>query len=851
MLSWGEAPRARFSIQAHYDGSGRIVGEFFLDSSDSFIPGEKIVSHTWALSSGKTYRGRGLFLRLHPGDYSLKLTVASKSGKAVSSSRKITVAAQYRADEISSPVSATLKGYDENQFHPTVLSLQIHFDGLGIDPKTEIDVMTPHSEGVFSETSVVKKLSILSTHEVEMEVSVRDGWNELRFVGFDPRGHMIQKDFSFFAGNRQLSVRVSGRDGLPVTDGVLKVVDIQSGQVFQDFPIKGSQFFLTNLPRREVYLYFLRSDGDFSGQRLPVDATRVELSLRGFRQMAKVSNPDFLQGLAGWKYHGQKKKKRRGERILGGVFDRGESAEYSHAFITSKRYLYYAINSLGYSPHAYVDIILRNYTQKTVSIHSYLGRDLEHGVFRDYRGGLAMESEKGDRVEIIVQFMNPKMGASILDDSPLQYLDSDFLSTDCGGLQEDVYDLYGDAKGRPVAESLLNYLSLGAGLEGRHENTLYLLSGECEVLSLALESGGQIFAKSWKVGKKQVWFQKEEAIFEGFSFREIDDDWLKIGDGVNIVLSYKDEEGVHKRRLLRRISPQHILQWYPAFGSFGLSDANPYDRGDKWVNRQTKQFLDGVGSHGVGESLLINDVSNINGGIFYGHREHREGLDMDFILLGSFHYDDIFSFHEFEGIRHFIEGIGEDHLFIERIIASQNLTSEGHSFVNYSCIQNSPATTYIKNDLRGHHFNHWHLDVSRDKTGHFSTDQWQRPLISYRVETQDDGLSSHITLLDSGNSLYSLLFLTPKQEDLNGNPHLFTKAEGTKVWGSVGGVTYSFDPTSRPQIIVSFSSKEAKSDFEKYGIRVTRFDGSSTYSLENFSRLPCTVKDIELSEIFF
>ena len=110
-------------------------------------------------------------------------------------------------------------------------------------------------------------------------------------------------------------------------------------------------------------------------------------------------------------------------------------------------------------------------------------------------------------------------------------------------------------------------------------------------------------------------------------------------------------------------------------------DDDNNDDGDDWAHYRTIDFLEKVYVV-YGSKFGYNDISNINGGKFQKHREHQEGLDIDFIIRdgGEDFGDEKLSWNEFESIRKFIER-GFDSSgnnsgyepYIKRIIAPTNI----------------------------------------------------------------------------------------------------------------------------------------------------------------------------------
>ena len=398
--------KAKLRIQARRNAAGQILGDISVDSLSSTIDNGEITSVSWSLSNGETGADSYFSTRLDPGRYLLELKLESSNENIAKVAQILDVAAKYHPSELPSPVNTTITGYNAAAFNAPTLTLTVSFDGEGIDLSQDIHVLSQDSSDRVS--SLVKT----SSNEITVGINALDGLNYLRFSAFDKQGNYVHRDFQFFAGSRTITIDVLDSSDSNVTNGVFKAVDTKSNTPIAITTITNSQFVMNNVPATHFYLYFLREDGDFAAKRISSTVTDVDLTLRGFSTVSTTPNLDLTQGSTGWTFDSdyvtltQVNGQNRFQVVLGA----GESTEYSHAFIASDKYLYQGVQIKGNIVDAYTNVILRNYTQDTVSVRSLSPQDLGYttqGEFNIEKGSIFLEGNIGDQMEVIVQFVAP------------------------------------------------------------------------------------------------------------------------------------------------------------------------------------------------------------------------------------------------------------------------------------------------------------------------------------------------------------------------------------------------------------------------------------------------------------
>ena len=724
-------------------------------TDDSSIIGGKITRRTWTLSNGDTQEGLLFSTRLDPGKYLLSLEVETDQGTTAIAYAAFDVAAKYRNDEIASSVNTTIAGYNSSAFNPIALTLSVSFDGEGIDLNRAIDITSDY-------TSLVTATTKTSANEIVIGINALDGLNDLVLSAFDKSGHYIQKRISFLAGSRTITVDVLDGMSNQVTAGSFKAVHTKANTELAITTVTSNQFVVNNAPADDLYLYFIKTDGDFAGKRISSTDTDVDLNLRGFSTISTTANPDLSHGSTGWTFNSNYVTLVQvgGENRFQIDMEQGESTEYSHALIASQRYLSYPIQLEGNIIDAHTNIILRNYTQDTVSVRSLSPQDLGFNTlgesFDIFEGYVSIEAATGDQLEIIVQITAPAASLQgITRDSRLGEKErsiSVLRGKRKGGifwickLGVKFYDIYREAEkeikrkdeeGNEITVKLprgiiaepLKYLSLGSYELGRerdkHSSVLYTLPDDkvsyCQVRSIALrvKGGPSKTSNPATIMQSRPWSSDNYRIkvFEFFDTSGLlGSDTIPQKD-VKIFVTFGSD---FRKWDVGTVSAKNILKQYASSNAIhiGSSDDNKYDRRDQWVGKIGKIFLDKVFTkygerddnkeRKIKEIFKINDISNINGGTFPPHAGHQGGLDIDFIIVKGFLNDRKFSFKEFEVIRQFVErGVGssesgdvgyEPYIKNRGIIASQNLTGGKDSFVNYSCINSKPATNYIVND---------------------------------------------------------------------------------------------------------------------------------------------------------
>ena len=335
-------------------------------------------------------------------------------------------------------------------------------------------------------------------------------------------------------------------------------------------------------------------------------------------------------------------------------------------------------------------------------------------------------------------------------------------------------------------------------------------------------------------------------------------------------------------KMIAKIPAKNILTWYDREKkrTFSGRDNNDYDRGDGWTSEVSKNFLNKA-YRKLDERFLTNDISNMNGGAFYQHSTHRDGAGIDFKINGEGDNfgDNKFSFNEFELIRNFVKA-GAGSLGYERyidirsnsgrgtsdggyqrgIIATQNLAS-GKSFVDYACINNKPASNYIRNG-KGH-FDHWHVDVTDQRLSSLRLkdgEEGQSSEIPYSVkmiQNKDGNKILSIRTPVQDDAVYSLLLIKPGDDySPNDNAKFFTDESGSTKSKTIAidankSFTYTLDPKGgMMQIEVDNPEQGGLSlkELHDYKVRITKFVGSSnTYTKSNFvGASSCSFRDISL-----
>ena len=318
-----------------------------------------------------------------------------------------------------------------------------------------------------------------------------------------------------------------------VTAGSFKAVHTKANTEVAITTVTSNQFVVNNAPADDLYLYFIKTDGDFAGKRISPTTTDVDLSLRGFSTISTTANPDLSHGSTGWTFNSNYVTlvQVSGENRFQIDMEQGENTEYSHAFIASQRYLSYPVQLKGNIIDAYTNIILRNYTQDTVSVRSLSPQDLGFNApgesFDIFEGRVTIEAATGDQLEIIVQITAPAASLQgITQDSELGEEERKVLiingipprgsHKNCENWVN-LYDIYKEAQKeketgkkdkngkkikvklpRGVIAESLKYLSLGSytleGEENQRSSVLYTLPDEkasdCHVKSIALRVKG-------------------------------------------------------------------------------------------------------------------------------------------------------------------------------------------------------------------------------------------------------------------------------------------------------------------------------------------------------------------------
>ena len=385
--------------------SGAILGKVHA-TDDSSIVGGKIIRRTWTLSNGDTQEGFSFLTRLDPGKYLLSLEVETDQGTTAITRAAFDVAAKYRNDEIASSVNTTIAGYNSSAFNPIALTLSVSFDGDGIDLNRAIDI-------TFDYTSLVTATTKTSANEIVIGINALDGLNDLVLSAFDKSGYYIQKRVSFLAGSRTITVDVLDSMSNQVTAGSFKAVHTKTNTEVAITTVTSNQFVVNNAPASDLYLYFIKTDGDFAGKRISSTDTDVDLNLRGFSTISTTANPDLSHGSTGWTFNSKyiTLVQVGGENRFQIDMEQGESTEFSHALIASQRYLSYPVQLEGNIVDAHTNIILRNYTQDTVSVRSLSPQDLGFNTpgepFDIFKGYVSIEAATGDQLEIIVQITAP------------------------------------------------------------------------------------------------------------------------------------------------------------------------------------------------------------------------------------------------------------------------------------------------------------------------------------------------------------------------------------------------------------------------------------------------------------
>ena len=207
---------------------------------------------------------------------------------------------------------------------------------------------------------------------------------------------------------------------------------------------------------------------------------------------------------------------------------------------------------------------------------------------------------------------------------------------------------------------------------------------------------------------------------------------------------------------------------------------------------------------------------------------------------------------------------------IERgILATQNLTKKKDSFVNYSCINNKPASTYIRN-VDGH-YNHWHVDISAPSgTARYLNKEKERNMpIQYETAIEDGPGGSKVLVIKLPKEMGTIYSFLLAKSDSNFSPNSddhsnsFTKGGGDMMTGSIvednKTFTYTLKPidSNNPQIRITTTAGEggiaAFDSLSKYKIRVNKFYVRSSrpdiklYTKENFAKATsCLSRDIDI-----
>ena len=881
------------------DESDSILGEVWA-SDDSTIENGEIVKRAWTLSNGTIQEGNLFTARLDPGRYTLGLRIESSEGTVAHTGTILNIGAKYQKSEIASDVNATIAGYSANAFNPTSLTLNISFDGDGIDLDQAIDV-------AYDYNSLVSSITKTNANQISVAITALDGLNELTFSAFDTRGHYIQVPISFLAGSRSITADVLDSMSNNVTTGSFKAIHTQTNTPVTITTTNNSnQFVINNAPASDLYVYFLKTDGDFVGKRIDAITNDLDLTLRGFSTVSATANLDLSQGSSGWTFDSNYVTLVQvdGENRFEVVLEAGESTEYSHAFTAANRYLYQGVQIKGNIVDAYTNVILRNYTQNTVAVRSLSPQDVgynEEGQSFDIdKGDIFLEANVGDQMEVIVQFVAPPSSLkSVLESQDSLYRSIREIRTSARTPQgafcqkitvTELFDICQKCKEdnegpvRSLVAEELKYFSLGQytinEMPGVNKSSIfYLLLGEnpnlCTIQSAALSVEGVspiVGNSSSRVDN--VFYKKRKRSFTPFEFGDttplIASNFSNQKD-LALEIRYSD---MGLRPSTFRFAKDKILKRYEKGKRFRYGSAlwaqnpddNKYDRSDTWAHYRTKEFLDnvyGVNNQNNRFDFKYNDISNINAGSFGGdppHSEHRQGLDIDFIV-GGFENDRKFSLGEFEGIKNFIEtGANSYAPYIKRIIASQSLTD---SFVKYSCINGRAATKYIKN-TDSEHFNHWHVDILPGNTSSRQSrmeDKRSTP-ISYTV-TKEQGGNQTVLVINfppDENAIYSFLLIKPDlRTSPNENPKLFTKKSGASIIEEtiVGDFKYSFRPdgsatpeTRRAQIKIILPEGEGKLSslrgLQGYKVRINKFMEGS-YGVGSFRKeSSCNTIDIDL-----
>ena len=543
-------------------------------------------------------------------------------------------------------------------------ALNITFDGNGIDLDNGIDVSADYA-------SIVGSITKTSANEISIAINAMDGPNDLVFSAFDTNGYYIQEHIRFLAGSRTITVDVLDDMSSNVTTGSFKAIHTPTNTEVSIATTNGSnQFVVNNAPASDLYLYFVKTDGDFAGKRIDSTTSDLDLTLRGFSTISATANPDLSQGSTGWTFDTDYVTLVQvdGENRFQIELDQGESTEYSHAFTASQGFLSKPVQLKGNIIDAHINVILRNYTQNTVAIRSLSPRDLGYDTdgefFSIFEGYVTLGGSTGDQMEIIVQIVTPltSMRTTPNTDRQLSYIEVETLFGRCR-IDKRLFDLYqvGEEDDKnPVevwAHPQLNYLSLGAyptdgkkKENGTKSSVLYILDHQqedyCQINSIKMRSGNSfVISNTPFTVPKQVFTTSNQyqsilrqELFLAFEFDDTSSllpPLVSSPTRVDILVRYSGPlSESEKEKKIAEIPRRNILTWYgemPDNTYSGNRDKDEYDRGERWVHQRSREFLDHV--YTVKENradFKINDISNINGGTFYGHGYHLLGREIDF-----------------------------------------------------------------------------------------------------------------------------------------------------------------------------------------------------------------------------
>ena len=403
---------------------------------------------------------------------------------------------------------------------------------------------------------------------VTAHVNTLDGFNDLTLVAYDDNGHFIKKDFSFFTGSRRITVDILDASDINAINGTFKVIDTKTNTEFSITEISNNQFIINNTPARDFYLYFLRENGHFAGKRISSSETDVDIYLRGLSVVSATANPDLVYGSQGWTLDSDYVEviSVDGKNQFQVSLDLGENTEYSHAFTATQRFLSYPLRTKGNIVNSHTNVILRNYTQKTIAARSLSpadkGYDQNGESFDISSGSVSLEANTGDQLEIIVQvFTPPAPSGELKRAGSLLYSTEPALILNCH-LDEKVYGLQGSL---PEAHAL-KYLSVAQTPVPMNLYSSYpIITGTSAVYRLVPSGTNACLVDKVVLGRHEATAAEEviSAQLDGESrsftmFRFNNTSSLLNDASVSISLKYRDYTGLIEKeksvvKILRKI----------------------------------------------------------------------------------------------------------------------------------------------------------------------------------------------------------------------------------------------------------------------------------------------------------